>query len=114
MHVEPPRVEGGEGGQQVSERECNNCHSADGHVAVRRGLRCVVARFEASPYLVNDSGGGGTFARKINGVSSPVYPRGDAAGYCSRPTNYFTHLSSRQCIGTTATYRVAITRMLAQ
>lgn len=31
-----------------------------------RGLRCVVARFEPSPYLVNDSGGV-TFARKING-----------------------------------------------
>lgn len=58
--------------------ECNNCHSADGHVAVRRGLRCVVAGFEASPYLVNDSGDG-TFARKINGVSSSVHPRGDAA-----------------------------------
>lgn len=46
--------------------ECNNCHSTDGHVAVRKGLRCVVARFEPSPYLVNDSGGV-TFARKING-----------------------------------------------
>lgn len=46
--------------------ECNNCHSTDGHVADRKGLRCIVARFEPFPYLVNDSGGV-TFARKING-----------------------------------------------
>lgn len=63
--------------------ECNNCHSTDGHVAVRKGLRCVVARFEPSPYLVNDSGGG-TFARKINEVSSPVHPHGDAAYHLFR------------------------------
>lgn len=55
--------------------ECNNCHPADGHVASRRGL-CGAVR--GSPYLVNDCGDG-TFARKINGVSSLVHPRGDAA-----------------------------------
>lgn len=59
--------------------ECNNCHSTDGHVAVRKGIALCSGAVRALSLFGKRQWRRDVRAKNQWGVSSPVRPQGDAA-----------------------------------